>query len=108
MVALEQFPKDTEILNRVFRALHTITGTSGFLGFDPLVQLSHRAEDVLNALRREETHLSREMMDALLEARDQLGQILNDVEQGKQQGYFLEPLLARLEACRQLLPPPPL
>jgi two-component system, chemotaxis family, sensor kinase CheA len=69
MVALESSPQDGELLNRIFRAIHTIKGTSGFLGFDPVVQLSHRAEDVLNALRRGQVKLTRRMMDALLSAR---------------------------------------
>ena len=76
MVALESSPKDAELLNRIFRAIHTIKGTSGFLGFDPIIRLSHRAEDVLNALRKGEIQLSRRIMDALLSARDQLGQML--------------------------------
>ncbi|MBZ5706000.1 MAG: chemotaxis protein CheA [Acidobacteriia bacterium] len=100
MVTLETTPKDAELLNRIFRALHTIKGTSGFLAFDPVVRLSHRAEDVLNALRREEVQLSRRMMDALLSARDQLGRMLEDVRQGGLKEYALDPLLAELEAVR--------
>src|SRR6266496_2926965 len=45
MVQLESTPEDDELLNRIFRALHTIKGTSGFLGYDPIVKLGHRAED---------------------------------------------------------------
>ena len=52
LVVLESAPADPETLNRIFRALHTIKGTSGFLGFDEMVRLSHRAEDVLNDLRK--------------------------------------------------------
>jgi two-component system, chemotaxis family, sensor kinase CheA len=57
MVAPEAAPNDAELLNCIFRALHTIEGTSGFLGFDPVIRVSHRAEDVLNALRRGELKL---------------------------------------------------
>src|SRR5260370_34910049 len=53
MVLLETQPQDAEILNRIFRALHTIKGTSGFLGFDEIVRLSHQAEEVLSLLRRD-------------------------------------------------------
>lgn len=73
MVTLETAPKDADLLNRIFRALHTIKGTAGFLGFDPIVRLSHRAEDVLNNLRRGEVELSQAMVNALLATRDQLG-----------------------------------
>ena len=45
LVELEKAPDSEELLNRMFRALHTIKGTAGFLGFHPIVQLGHRAED---------------------------------------------------------------
>ena len=98
MVALESTPKDTELLNRIFRALHTIKGTAGFLGFDPVVRLSHRAEDVLNALRRGDLQLTERMMDALLRSRDQLGAMLSDIRAGGLKEYDLEAHLSELEA----------
>lgn len=101
MVTLETTPKDAELLNRVFRALHTIKGTSGFLGFEPIVRLSHRAEDVLNELRKGELQLTQRMMDALLTARDQLGQMLSDIRQGGLKQYAIDSLVAELEAVRQ-------
>ncbi len=101
MVALEAAPKDAELLNRIFRALHTIKGTSGFLGFEPIVRLSHSAEDVLNSLRRGEVGLSSKMTDALLRARDQLGQMFSDIRSGGLQQYDIDSLLTDLEAIRQ-------
>jgi two-component system chemotaxis sensor kinase CheA len=107
MVALELSPQDADLLNRIFRAMHTIKGTAGFLGFDPVVRLSHQAEDVLNALRRGETKLERHVTDALLAARDQLGVMLGDIHQGALQQYDLNPLLAELEEAQSPGPPPP-
>jgi two-component system, chemotaxis family, sensor kinase CheA len=101
MVTLETSPEDSELLNRVFRALHTIKGTSGFLGFDPIVRLSHRAEDVLNDLRRGEIQLTQQMIDALLSARDQLGRMLSDIRQGGLKEYEIDGLLGELEAVRK-------
>lgn len=101
LIALESAPQEAELLNRIFRALHTIKGTSGFLGFDPVVRLSHRAEDVLNALRRGETRLTQPMMDALLKARDQLGRMLSDIREGGLKQYSMDGLLAELEAVQK-------
>ena len=101
MVALESSPGDADLLNRVFRALHTIKGTAGFLGFDPVVRLSHSAEDVLNAARRGEVKLDRRVMDSLLAARDQLGGMLKDIAQGGLKEYQLDALLADLAAVQQ-------
>ncbi len=101
MIALEAAPNDAELLNRIFRALHTIKGTSGFLGFDPVIRVSHRAEDVLNALRRGELKLSRRIIDALLRARDQLGRMLADIRNSQLGEYALDPLLSELEAVQK-------
>ena len=108
MVALEAAPNDSELLNRIFRALHTIKGTSGFLGFDPVIRVSHRAEDVLNALRRGELKLSRRIIDVLLQARDQLGRMLGDIRNNALGEYALEPLLSELEAVQKPDVPPQL
>ena len=106
LVALEQAPDDTELLNRIFRALHTIKGTSGFLNFDPVVRLSHRAEDVLNTLRRSEVEFSQRIMDALLAARDQLSIMLQDIREGGLKDYALDGLIAELEAVQKPAPAP--
>jgi two-component system chemotaxis sensor kinase CheA len=107
MILLESTPDDAELLNRIFRALHTIKGTSGFLNFEPVVRLGHRAEDVLNVLRRGEVPLTRRVTDALLAARDQLGHMLSDIRQGGLKTYDLESLLEELEAAQKPEGPPP-
>jgi two-component system chemotaxis sensor kinase CheA len=101
MVALESSPKNEELLNRIFRALHTIKGTSGFLGFEPVVRLGHRAEDVLNTLRQGESILTRRIMDCLLATRDQLGRMLADIRAGGLQQYEIDGLLAELELAQK-------
>jgi len=101
MVALESSPENGELLNNIFRAMHTIKGTSGFLGFDPIIRLSHRAEDVLNALRRNEVKLNHRCMDALLAARDQLGVMLQDVRQGGLKEYQLDSLILELNEAQK-------
>ena len=107
MVALESAPEDADLLNRIFRALHTIKGTSGFLGFEAVVRLSHRAEDVLNALRKGEAQFMRPTIDALLATRDFLGRMLADIRAGGLQQYDTEPLLKELEAAQRLRKSPP-
>ncbi len=104
MVALEATPKDSDLLNRIFRALHTIKGTSGFLGFEPLVRVSHSAEDILNSLRRGEIQLSRPIIDGLLAARDQLVAMLRDIREEGRKEYQIHGLLAELEAVQKKAP----
>jgi two-component system chemotaxis sensor kinase CheA len=101
MVALEATPDNEELLNRIFRAMHTIKGTAGFMTLDSIVKLSHRAEDVLNALRRGECRLTRRLMDALLAARDQLGGILRDLRNQQIRDYPMDELLLELQEVQK-------
>jgi HPt (histidine-containing phosphotransfer) domain-containing protein len=97
MVALESAPNDADLLNRIFRSIHNIKGTSSFLSLDPIVKLSHRAEDVLNALRHGDCRLTRRLMDAMLGARDQLGRMLVDLRNQRLGMYPIDDLLHELE-----------
>ena len=62
LVILEETPNDTELLNRIFRSIHTVKGTSGFLGFERLTSVAHKTEDILNKLRKEDIKLTHRLM----------------------------------------------
>jgi two-component system, chemotaxis family, sensor kinase CheA len=104
LISLESSPSDQEVLNRVFRAMHTIKGTAGFLGLEPVVRVGHRAEDVLSNLRRGQIQLTARIMDALLAARDQLGKMLGDIRSGGLKQYALDPLLCELQHVASAAP----
>lgn len=70
LVSLESTPSDPELLNQVFRALHTIKGSASFLQLTNLVRVAHAAESALNAARSSQVVVDRPMMDRLLEAVD--------------------------------------
>jgi len=72
LVGLETSPRDSELLNAVFRAFHTVKGGAGFLALEPMVVLCHHAEDLLNEARNGNVTLGAGHMDALLEALDLL------------------------------------
>ena len=79
LLEIEKRPEDKELINSVFRAVHTIKGTSGFLSFDQLSTLAHRFEDVLNKLRRGELSFQPSMLDTMLEAFDLMKVLLKQV-----------------------------
>ncbi len=83
LVALEKTPKDADLLNKIFRAFHTIKGSSSFLGFDKITQLTHKLEDLLNMLRRFELELTPSIMDAILLSVDKLKSMLDLVKSNK-------------------------
>jgi len=101
LVTLESSPEDAELLNRIFRGFHTIKGTSGFLGFTQIVELTHHAEDVLNILRKGERKVTRRVMDTLLAALDQLRRMIRDVRDGASHEYELDGLVQDLHGILQ-------
>ena len=92
---------DPEMLNRVFRAMHTIKGTSSFLQFDPIVELTHKAEDVLNAMRRGECRPTKVITDVMLRVCDRLRKMLDDVTNHRELRYDNQSLLAELTEARE-------
>ncbi len=69
IVAIENNP-DEEIVNSIFRAVHTIKGTSSFLGFNTLSTLAHKSEDVLGMVRKGNLKPDQDVANVLLAALD--------------------------------------
>ncbi|MBV5338870.1 MAG: chemotaxis protein CheA [Deltaproteobacteria bacterium] len=82
LITLEKDSDDTELMNRIFRSIHTIKGASSFLGFDLLVKVAHKTEDVLNRLRKGELVVTPEIMDVILEATDLVKILVSDIKAG--------------------------
>ena len=83
LVALEQNPEDSDLLNAVFRSFHTIKGGAGFLAINPLVDVCHRAEDVFNVLRQGERVADAELMDTILTVTDVVNTMFDSVRNGE-------------------------
>ncbi len=83
LVALEKMPEEMDLLNGIFRSIHTVKGASSFLGFDLLVKITHKTEDVLNRLRKDELKVTPETMDVILEAVDHIKLLVNDIRNGE-------------------------
>ena len=83
LIAFEKASDDPELMNRIFRSIHTVKGASSFLGFDLLVRVTHKTEDVLNRLRKGELQLTSEIMDVVLEATDLVKTLVADIKGGE-------------------------
>jgi two-component system chemotaxis sensor kinase CheA len=86
LVALEQNPDDAGIVARIFRAIHTIKGTCGFLGFGRLEAVSHAGENVLSALRDEEIAPTAALTTVLLAMVDAIRGLLGKIEATGEEG----------------------
>jgi len=96
LVALEKSSDDADLLNRIFRSIHTVKGASSFLGFDLLVKVTHKTEDVLNRLRKGELLVNPEIMDVILEATDLVKLLVSDIKAGDIQEREVDGTIAKL------------
>lgn len=96
LITLEKASDDTDLMNRIFRSIHTIKGASSFLGFDLLVKVTHKTEDVLNRLRKGELVVTPEIMDVILEATDLVKILVSDIKAGEIQEREIDGTIAKL------------
>ncbi len=98
IVGLEQHPDDASRLNGIFRTIHTIKGTCGFLGLARLEGVAHAAENVLDALRSGKIAVRTALIGDVLAAVDCIRMILDHLEQTEAEPEGDDaPLIARLE-----------
>jgi two-component system chemotaxis sensor kinase CheA len=72
VLVLEQQPDDAAVLNEIFRSIHTIKGSSEYLGMERIAELSHKLESLLDLLRRGERSVDAGLIDLLIEGDDGL------------------------------------
>src|ERR1035438_6712527 len=97
LVDLEKHPSDPGILASIFRTIHTIKGTSGFLGFGKLEAVTHVGESLLARLRDGQLTLHAELTTALLAMVDAVRQMLASIEASGAEGERNDQeLIARL------------
>ncbi len=80
IVQLEQNPNDAELLGNIFRLMHTIKGTCGFLGLPRLESVAHAGENILGKVRDGELVVTAPIVSLILECLDQIRDILNVLE----------------------------
>ena len=99
-VELEQRPNDQNLLSSIFRTIHTIKGTCGFLGFGILEAITHRAENMLSQLREGQRRLTPGLTTLLLETVDIVKNILAEIEtSGAEGSETYDELCNRLQAA---------
>lgn len=79
LLQLESNPDDKDIIGSIFRAAHTIKGSAGLFGLDPIVSFTHVLEDLLDCVRNEEVGVDSGLIAVLLESGDHLHELLRIV-----------------------------
>lgn len=83
LLDLEGGATDPDLINAVFRAAHTIKGTGGIFGFDPIVAFTHKLESVLDRLREGRLAVDGELVALLLQCGDHIRALLEPVTAGE-------------------------
>src|SRR5215470_8449489 len=86
LVELEKRRKDPALLGSIFRTIHTIKGTCGFLGFSVLESITHQAETLLSQLRDGQRELTPPLVSLILETVDATRKVLAAFEASGEEG----------------------
>lgn len=102
LVKLEQDPRNKAVLDNIFRLVHTIKGTCGFLGLPRLEAVAHSAENVLGKFRDGALDVTPQLVTLILQALDRIKEILSGLEatQEEPQGDD-SALIANLDAAAE-------
>ena len=82
LLRIEQTPDDADTINAIFRAAHTIKGSSGLFGFDHVVAFTHVAENVLDKVRSTELRITSDLVVLFLGVCDHLGALITHIAEG--------------------------
>lgn len=95
LLTLETEPDNKEIIGAVFRAMHTIKGSSGMFGFDAIQKFTHEMESTFDMVRNGEVPVTKELISLTLEARDHIRSMLqnqNGAEQAEESDKIISAL----------------
>jgi two-component system chemotaxis sensor kinase CheA len=109
LLTLDQDPSNSEAINAIFRGFHTIKGMAGFLDLDPVRDLAHEVETVLDLARNAKLTINSTIIDRILESKDYLNVWMTELEAMLRTGQTpTGPEAAGLlEAIRGLVPGAP-
>lgn len=79
ILSLESDPTNTDVINRLFRSVHSIKGGAGFFGLNKLSHLAHSMENLMSKFRSNELDIDKQHIDVLLQGLDKLNLMVDDV-----------------------------
>ena len=93
VLVLEEDPAHRETLNQVFRAFHTFKGGAGFLGLEPIKDLAHNLESLLDAARQNSLVIDKHVINLILAGGDTLRQFVDGIEQTIRSDNKIAPII---------------
>ncbi|MCP3762013.1 chemotaxis protein CheA [Domibacillus sp. A3M-37] len=82
LLQLEKEPNNIKIVNEIFRSAHTLKGMSATMGYEDLANLTHKLENVLDAIRNQQISVTLAIMDTVFSSVDDLEAMVEDIAAG--------------------------
>jgi two-component system, chemotaxis family, sensor kinase CheA len=82
LLELEERPDDSDLIGRVFRAMHTIKGSGSMFGFDDIAHFTHEVETIFDMVRNGKLQVTKILVNLTLSARDQIKSMLDNSDGG--------------------------
>ncbi|MCI5222833.1 MAG: hypothetical protein D3924_09220, partial [Candidatus Electrothrix sp. AR4] len=96
LLRLEQHHEDKEVLDEIFRSIHTIKGAAQFVGIERVSELSHKLENLLDLIRRNEITLSGTITDLLIAGKDRITMLVDELERTQTEETEVDDLVESL------------
>lgn len=101
IILLEQDQENMDLLNKIFRAAHTLKGSSASMGFDKMAHLTHAMENVLDRLRHRDLAVNTEIVNLLLASLDSLQLLKNEIMSGQDDQVVVDSIIASLKKAAE-------
>ncbi len=101
IVDLEKDRSNQDLLNEIFRSIHTLKGASGFLGFNQMVELTHTTENILKKLKEGILQVTPHIMDVILDSVDLMKLLLGHIKEKDGKEEYLNNIVSKLQAIEK-------
>lgn len=99
LLIIEKEPENTDTINEIFRAAHSLKGMAGTMGYKRMQKLTHQMENVFSEIRNGKMKVDANMVDILFQCLDALEEYLDNIQESADEGTNdNEPILKELEA----------
>ncbi len=85
-LGMDALPPEPELVHRLFRAFHTIKGSGGMVGLNGVASFTHHVETLLDSVREGEQPVTKELVDIVLAAKDQIAKMLDEARENGDMG----------------------
>ena len=96
LLHLEKSPDNAELINGIFRCVHTIKGSAEYLGMEKIAGLTHNLESVLDRIRNGKLRVNREIIDVVISSGDVIGRLIEDLGNAQEERTSIDETLGNI------------